>query len=234
MRAAAGGAGVSVAGRAAGARLMIEPGVTVAGEGTLARALTGVERGSHVLLIENSGLIRSGTQGLASLYGTELTVSGRALGTLRNGVLFEAESGLAVGRLRAAIPQAGVELQLVNGGVVTTVRPMLVDVLELTQGRYLVRLASGETAWVTTGIAALGLTAAMESAECEPNSGAGLFVRTSGEAIEFDSCEALDGAYLLRSGDELLAIAASERADISYGSFARELATSQGNSANEA
>ncbi|MCW2922596.1 MAG: hypothetical protein JWL76_2470, partial [Thermoleophilia bacterium] len=79
---------------------------------------------------------------------------------------------------------------------------MVVDVLELSAGRYLVRLASGETAWIAAGLVTLALLAADEEQSCRNDSSAGVIVRTSGEVVPFDRCEAGSDIIIVWKGED--------------------------------
>lgn len=148
-----------------------------------------------------------------------------AVGDLeRNGLLYSSDTGALVGRLNGMIPQRGAVLEVAERGIVSSLRPITVDILETQNGRYLVQLASGETAWIAAGLLALALIEPEEESYCRTGGGAGVLVRTSGEAIAFENCESGSDVSLVWVDGEPMAIAAGDIAAVHYDLSAIELA----------
>lgn len=227
-RVGAGAAGAGAAGEAAAlgvGRLAISPGVATAAEGSLARAISQLGSGRTVLTMDSAGGISAGSEGLAIFRGSQVMAGDTAVGYLgRNGFLYSSDTGALVGRLKGLIPRRGAVLEVAEKGSVSSLRPIMVDILEMRDGRYLVQLASGETAWIEAGLLALTLIEADEDAYCRHGGGAGVLVRTSGEAIAFESCDSGSEVSLVWVAGEPMAIAADDIAAVHYDRWAIELA----------
>ncbi|HEX8226010.1 MAG TPA: hypothetical protein VF605_19560 [Allosphingosinicella sp.] len=175
--------------------------------------------------MDSAGGISAGTEGLAIFRGSQVMAGDTAVGYLgRNGLLYSSDTGALVGRLKGMIPQRGAMLEVAERGSVSSLRPIMVDILEMRDGRYLVQLASGETAWIAAGLLALTLIEPGEETYCRDGGGAGVLVRTSGEAIAFESCESGSEVSLVWVDGEPMAIAASDIAAVHYDHSAIELA----------
>lgn len=212
-------------------RLAVSPGVAASAEGSLARAISQLGAGRTALTIDSAGGISAGGEGLAIFRGSQVMAGDTAVGYLgRNGLLYSADTGVAVARLKGLIPQRGAMLEVAEGGSISSLRPIMVDILEMRNGRYLVQLASGETAWVAAGLLALTLIAPDEDAYCR-SGGPGVLVRTSGEAVAFENCESGSEVSLLWVNGEPMAIASSDIAAVHYDESAIELAALSGGEA---
>lgn len=224
VRAVAGGATAESLAAGTSSRLLIGRSALSSVDGSLGRALAELRGGRTVLTIDTGGAISSGPQAIASLRGSQLIAEGRVVGYLERGSLISSETGTAVGRLRGMIPQSGARLELSNAGITTSTRPMMVDILELSDGMYLVRLASGETAWIPVGFVTLALMGLSDQATCRTGEDRGVLVRTSGESVIFDRCEVGPEVTVLWDRDDAMVVANSEIARILYDSVALELA----------
>ncbi|MCW2922595.1 MAG: hypothetical protein JWL76_2469 [Thermoleophilia bacterium] len=119
LAAGAGAGGLATESFAAGSasRLAISRAVAASVDGNLGRALNGVASGRATLMIHSTGLISSGSEGVAALRGSQImTGSGRVIGYLDRGWLVSAESGAAVGRLHGIIPQRGALPEFASSG----------------------------------------------------------------------------------------------------------------------
>lgn len=201
----------------AASRLMVAPEAATAARGAFGSAMEGLASGQRVLLVDASGVIRAGSRGVASLQGETLFIENRAAATLRNGYLYTMDGGPAVGRLRGAIPARDVWLEFMDGTSAPNLRPMLVDVLRLENGRYLVRLANGTEAWLPVAALGLAVLGTHETGECDPNRGAGVLVRPSGEPVSFSSCERQEDVLVLQTDDGAVAVAPDQAQEIIYG-----------------
>lgn len=152
------------------------------------------------------------------------------MAALTDGVIYDLDGSVAIARLRGAIPGSAVPLEFTGGASGYSLRPILVDVLELRGGRYLVKLASGQEAWVPVGALALGVMALDDEGSCATDSGAGLLIRTSGEPFQFDRCDERDGVVVLETGMGPGAIAKEEVARVLFGEEAMQFVASNLNS----
>jgi len=223
-RAAAGGF-VAGAGETAATRVLLQRGLTSGSEGVLGGAMAEVSAGEATLLIDRAGVIRYAGGELGRLQGRGLVFRDQAIGSLERGYLYEAGGTAPIGRLRGVIPGPGVRVQLETGDSFVTLRPMLVDVMELSNGRYQVMMASGETAFVDTPLAALAvMSAAAVSDVCGDETGGGLLLRTSGEPVAFTDCADDSRVIVLQTDDGPVMIDRTEVQNVLRGEAAYELA----------
>lgn len=195
---------------------MADPLLGVAAErGVIQQALHQMTAGgtrTAVLSVERGGLIRAGSEPLATLEMTtgRIVRNGRVHGVLEEGILFEfAEGGArtAIGQLRGFIPGRAVRSSAGGGaGIYIQEGGILVDVIRIHEGRYLIRLANGSSEWVGPELVALTLVAAAgERRDC-PQESRGILVRRSGETIPFDRCERLGNVYRLETSEGLVLV----------------------------
>lgn len=141
--------------------------------------------------------------------------NGRVHGVLEEGTLYEfAEGGgkVAVGQLRGFIPGRAVRFPGYGGGSAIQIQEggILVDVLQIHEGRYLIRLANRSPEWVGPEVVALTLVAAAgDRTEC-PQESHGVLIRQSGETIEFERCERSSGVYRLETPEGLVVVDAAD------------------------
>lgn len=210
---------------AGASRLMVAPEVGAAAEGGLGAALEEFSAGRSVLAVEESGLIRAGSRGLARLEDDTFWAQGQEVGYLRDGFLYDVDRSTPLGRLRGTMPGRNVPLQFTEGVSTSNLRPMLVDVLRLENRRYLIRLADGSEAWVPVA-ALLGVVvvAANDSGECETSYGEGVVLRRTGEPIRFSQCEREDDVLTLQTADGPVVVDTDEVGEVIYGSSEVQLA----------
>jgi len=90
-------------------------------------------------------------------------------------------------------------------------------VLRFDQGQYLIRLADGSQAWVPAALIGLVIMAADEAGKCDPDRGAGVLVRPSGEPVSFTRCETQDDVLVLETTDGPVVVASDQAPEILYG-----------------
>jgi hypothetical protein len=208
-------------------RLAVAPEVASAAEGDFGAMLQEVASGRAVLTVEQDGLIRAGTQGLARLEGDAFYAQGRELGYLRDGYLYQLDNSTALGRLRGTLPGRDIPLEFTDGVSAPNLRPMIVDVLRLENGRYLIRLANGSEAWIPmAALFGITLVGAADAGDCDPSRGEGVVVRTSGEPISFSQCERQDDVLVLQTANGPVVLDPDEAGEVIYGSSEIQLADS--------
>jgi hypothetical protein len=217
--------------------LVADPLVGMAAQrGVLREALHRVTAGGTriaQLSIGRNGVISADGQTIAVLEasGGRIVVSGgRGAGVLDNGMIYEVGSGgqrVAVAALRGFVPSRGVRVGSTNGGAELRIlhRNVVVDVLQVNNGFYLIRLPGGATEWAAAELVALALVAADSDNRSCPAS-PGLLVRTSGQAIAFDSCTAGDGAMRLETASGAVVVDSLDIASIIPGAFAEAITDS--------
>lgn len=184
------------------------------------------------LSIERSGLIRAGGERLATLEtsGGRIVAGGRVHGIVNNGIVYEYGPGgeqMAIARLRGFLPSRGISVTRASDGsqVFVLQRNVFVDVLEINNGFYLIRLPGGHTEWIGAEFVALAMIAAADDDRACPE-GAGVLVRTSGLAIPFDQCWRGDGVYQLQTPEGAIVIDGLDVTAVVPGKI--DSATSQG------
>lgn len=194
------------------ARFLIEPRVATMLEPRLGSLATDIASGRTPVTFQR-GVLTASNRTLATMSESTLRVDGRVIGYVRQGYLTDAQGG-AMARVRGYIPQVGSPLTLDTGGVLRTVRPMSVDIMEIPGGAYRLLLADGRVATVQEGVlSAVTLVALAASQDC-PTYGFGMLLRRSGEPIYFSNCERTGDIVKLTVGGKLMVLDADDVAEI--------------------
>jgi hypothetical protein len=194
------GASASASEALSATRLVIAPEVASAVDPS--GAFGGGSNSGVTMMIDSSGLIRAGSH-LARFEGANILSEGRLIATLQDGVVYR-DGITGVGRFQGLLPANSVRLDFGDGISATNVRPMFVDVLKFEDGRYLVKLATGEEAWVVPTGLSLAILSMAKSEQCDSGQGPGILVRKSGEPISFERCDPQDSILLLTTTDGML------------------------------
>ncbi|WP_444853771.1 hypothetical protein [Sphingosinicella sp.] len=184
---------------------------------TLQQVTAGGTR-TAALTIERGGLIRAGFEPIARLElgGGRLIAQGEAVGVLEGGTIYEFVNGgrVPVAALRGFIPSRGVAISSANGtSRVHIQRNLFVQVLEIRDGFYRIRLPGGQVEWLAAELVALTMVAAANDADNCGDS-LGLLIRASGQSIAFDNCSRGDGFLHLETADGMMLIDNSDVAEI--------------------
>jgi hypothetical protein len=231
LRGGAGAMSSSMAGDAAGmaargapvSRLLVSDPLLQFAEqrGVLQQALYRLTAGgtrTAVLGIDGNGVIRAGLEPIAQFRGTRLFYQDEAVGELRGNLLYDLRDGAAqspVAELDGVIP--GRLLAARGASVSLASRDFLVDVIEVQEGSYLVRLSDSTTMWVPAELVALAL---LGTADGTCSDAPGSLVRHSGATVAFRSCRSEGGVYRLETAEGLVLVDAAEFRRIIPGSLA--------------
>ena len=212
----------SVGSEAAAARLATMEGAAAPGSLSEAIArLTANGEQTAVLTVNDTGVISAGNRVLANVTedgGLYVRGATQRVGYLQNGQLYEiSNSGSRViGELHGFVPSRGVILD--ESGAIRILKPnVFVDVLQIENGRYLVRLASGETEWIDPGFVVLLLASANQANQCP--AGSGVLVTTSGRPTVFDDCTERSDVFVLNTPDGEVFVDAADTKSIYQGAI---------------
>jgi hypothetical protein len=158
-------------------------------EEALSRLTAGGTR-TAVLGVDSSGMIRAGMEPLAQFRGTQVIYNNEVVGELSDHILYDMRTGSApkaVAELDGVVPG---RLLRGGGGFILPSADVFVEVIQVENGWYLIRLPGQAATWVPAELVALALLGT-DVGGCSDESGS--LVLRSGETIPFQRCQ-YDGA----------------------------------------